>query len=99
MWFAALIWPKTPEIFTVNKIIIPRVESRNAAIRGTVFSCTIIFLSLNGIVKSKDWFKGNSLDTQATRIQIRSHPMCKILTTEEKTQHATSSTYTFSFGL
>jgi hypothetical protein len=53
---------KPREIFAVNKIIIPRAESRSAAIRSCVFPYRIIFLSLNGIVNSKDWFKGNSLD-------------------------------------
>jgi hypothetical protein len=69
----------------VNKIIIPRVESRNYTIRRTVFPYMIIFLFLNGVVNSKDCFKGNSLDTGT---QNRSHPMCNNLVTTTKTTYS-----------
>jgi len=50
----------------VNKITVPRVEGRNAAIKSTVSPYTIISLFLNGIVNRKDWFCSERSDLKST---------------------------------
>ena len=50
----------------MNKITVPRVEGRNAAIKRTVSPYTIISLFLNGIVNRKDWFCSVRSDLKST---------------------------------
>jgi hypothetical protein len=66
--------PGSREIFAVNKITVPRVEGRNAAIKSTVSPYTIISLFLNGIVNRKDWFCSVRSDLKSTVQRLATVP-------------------------